>query len=122
MLNDGNTPPTVLITNRSFYLQRSVAHTGNELNGTSLAPWQEHKSGDLATNVRARRRQGLRPIEGRFVMLSYAITFLVLAIIAGLLGASGVAAMATNFAYILFVIALVLFLINLVSGRRTLAP
>ena len=30
-------------------------------------------------------------------MLSYALTFLVLAIIAGVLGASGVAAMATNF-------------------------
>ena len=55
-------------------------------------------------------------------MLSYALTFLVLAIIAAILGASGVAAMATNFAYILFVVALILFLVNMVSGRRTLVP
>ena len=51
-------------------------------------------------------------------MLSYALTFLVLAIIAAVLGAGGVAAMATNIAYVLFVIALVLFVVGLVSGRR----
>lgn len=55
-------------------------------------------------------------------MLSYALTFLVLAIIAAVLGASGVAAMATNFAYALFVIAIVLFLVNAITGRRTLVP
>jgi len=35
---------------------------------------------------------------------------------------SGVAAVATNIAYVLFVIAIVLFLVHLLSGRRTLAP
>jgi uncharacterized membrane protein YtjA (UPF0391 family) len=42
--------------------------------------------------------------------------------IAGALGVSGVAAVATNIAYVLFVIAIGLFLVHLLSGRRTLAP
>jgi len=31
-------------------------------------------------------------------------------------------AVATNIAYVLFVVAIVLFLVHLLSGRRTLAP
>ncbi len=105
-----------------MYLQHYQRDKDQADDGIALA-LQEITRAVTATRIFVRdAARGFSPAEGRFVMLSYAITFLVLAIIAGLLGASGVAAMATNFAYILFVIALVLFLINLVSGRRTLAP
>jgi len=61
-------------------------------------------------------------LERGGIMLYYALVFLVVALIAGLLGGSGMAAITTNIAYVLFVIAIVLFLVHLLSGRRTLAP
>jgi len=51
-------------------------------------------------------------------MLNWAITFLVVALIAGVLGLSGVAGAATQIAWILFVVFLILFLVGLVMGRR----
>ncbi|BDZ73705.1 MULTISPECIES: DUF1328 domain-containing protein [Methylophaga] len=51
-------------------------------------------------------------------MLSWALTFLIIGIIAGALGLSGVAGTATNIAWILFVIGLVLALIFFITGRR----
>jgi uncharacterized membrane protein YtjA (UPF0391 family) len=51
-------------------------------------------------------------------MLSWAITFLVLAIIAGVLGMGVVEGMAANIAWVLFVVFIVLFLVGLVTGRR----
>ncbi len=50
-------------------------------------------------------------------MLYYALVFLVVALIAGVLGVSGVAAVASQIAWGLFVVALVLFVVHLVSGR-----
>lgn len=51
-------------------------------------------------------------------MLSWALTFLVLALVAGILGATGVAGLSMNIAWILIVVFIVLFLISLVMGRR----
>jgi uncharacterized membrane protein YtjA (UPF0391 family) len=51
-------------------------------------------------------------------MLSWALTFLIIGIIAGILGLSGIAGTATNIAWILFVIGLVLALIFFITGRR----
>lgn len=51
-------------------------------------------------------------------MLSWALTFLVLALIAGLLGFGLVAGMSYGIAKILFFVFLVLLVISLVSGRR----
>jgi len=51
-------------------------------------------------------------------MLRYAIICFVIAIIAGALGLGGVSDLATTFAYVLGVIALVLFVIHLVTGKR----
>ena len=51
-------------------------------------------------------------------MLSWALTFLIIAILAALLGFSGVAGAATNIAWILFVVGIVLALVFAVSGRR----
>ena len=50
-------------------------------------------------------------------MFSWAITFLVVAIIAGVLGLSGIAGAATNIAWILFVVGLIVAAIFFVRGR-----
>lgn len=51
-------------------------------------------------------------------MLGWALTFLVVGIIAGALGLSGVAGTATSIAWILFVIGLVLAVIFFITGRK----
>lgn len=51
-------------------------------------------------------------------MFGWAITFLIVAIIAALLGFGALAGMAAWMAKILFVIGLILFLVFLVLGRR----
>ena len=52
-------------------------------------------------------------------MLYYALVFLIVGLIAGALGAFGVAAMASQIAWVLFLIGIVLLLVHLVSGRPT---
>ena len=52
------------------------------------------------------------------VMLYYALVFLLVGLIAAALGVSGVAAVATQISWILFVIAVILFLVHFISGRR----
>lgn len=51
-------------------------------------------------------------------MLHYALVFLVVGLIAGALGLVGVAALARQIAWILFLIGVVLIVIHLVSGHR----
>lgn len=51
-------------------------------------------------------------------MLSWAITFLVVALIAGILGFGFIAGTAASIAKILFFIFLVLFLVSFIQGRR----
>ena len=51
-------------------------------------------------------------------MLSWAITFLVIALIAAALGFGGIAGTATGIAKILFVVFLVLFIVAAIFGRR----
>jgi uncharacterized membrane protein YtjA (UPF0391 family) len=63
-----------------------------------------------------------RAAEGEKVMIYYAFVFLELALVAGTLGVSGVAAVATQIAWVLFVIGLILMLPHFIAGRRTLAP
>jgi uncharacterized membrane protein YtjA (UPF0391 family) len=50
-------------------------------------------------------------------MLSWAVTFLIIALIAGVLGFGFIAGTAAGIAKILFVVFLVLFLVSLVSGN-----
>jgi len=52
-------------------------------------------------------------------MLSYAITFLIIAIIAGVLGFGVIAGTAAMIAKVLFIIFLVLFLASFFGGRRS---
>ncbi|MDY0039161.1 MAG: DUF1328 domain-containing protein [Desulforhabdus sp.] len=51
-------------------------------------------------------------------MLAWALTFLIIALIAGLLGFTTVAGAAIEFAKILFFVFLVLFVVFLLLGRR----
>lgn len=51
-------------------------------------------------------------------MLGWALLFLVVGLIAGVLGFTGIAGVATNIAWILFVVGLVLAVIFLIAGRR----
>jgi uncharacterized membrane protein YtjA (UPF0391 family) len=51
-------------------------------------------------------------------MLSWAAVFLIIAIIAGVLGAGGVAGMSMNIAWVLFVVGLILAVVFFVVGRR----
>ncbi len=51
-------------------------------------------------------------------MLSWAITFLIIALIAGLMGFGMVGGMAYGAAKILFFVFLVLFIVSLLAGRR----
>ena len=51
-------------------------------------------------------------------MLSYAVTFLIIALIAGVLGFGVIAGTAASIAKILFIVFLVLFLVSLLRGRR----
>jgi uncharacterized membrane protein YtjA (UPF0391 family) len=50
-------------------------------------------------------------------MLSWAVTFLVIALIAGVLGFGVIAGTAAEFAKILFILFLILFVVSLVLGR-----
>jgi uncharacterized membrane protein YtjA (UPF0391 family) len=51
-------------------------------------------------------------------MLSYAVIFLIIALLAGVLGFGVIAGTAATIAKILFVIFLVLFVISLLKGRK----
>ena len=52
-------------------------------------------------------------------MLYFALMFLVVALIAGALNLAGVAAIAVQISWILFVIGVVLVVIHLITGRST---
>lgn len=55
-------------------------------------------------------------------MLNWAITFLIIALVAGLLGFGLVAGISYDAAKICFVVFLILFIVSLVMGRRAPAP
>jgi uncharacterized membrane protein YtjA (UPF0391 family) len=55
-------------------------------------------------------------------VLYYALVFLVLGLVAGALGVYGVAAVASQIAWVLFIVGLVLMLVHFISGRRTITP
>jgi|TARA_B100000965_G_C19584792_1_gene755228 uncharacterized membrane protein YtjA (UPF0391 family) len=56
-------------------------------------------------------------VRGAQRMFSWALTFLVLGLIAGLLGFTGIAGTATHIAWILFVVGIVLALIFAATGK-----
>ncbi len=52
-------------------------------------------------------------------MIGWAVTFLIIALIAGVLGFSGIAGTAVNIAWILFVVGLILAVVFMFKGRRS---
>ena len=56
--------------------------------------------------------------NGREQMISWAVTFFIIALIAAVLGFSGIAGAAANIAWILAAIGIVLAIVFFVSGRR----
>ena len=52
------------------------------------------------------------------IMLRWTVTFIILAIIAGVLGFGGIAAGAASIAKVLFFIFIILFLFSLIRGRK----
>jgi uncharacterized membrane protein YtjA (UPF0391 family) len=52
------------------------------------------------------------------IMINWAVTFLIIAIIAALFGFTGIAGTATNIAWILFIVGLVVAAIFYMRGRR----
>lgn len=63
----------------------------------------------------SRRQEEIGPREGDDALLSWALTFLVLALIAGALGFSGIAGASANIAWLLFVVFLALTVVAAVS-------
>ena len=55
--------------------------------------------------------------KGGYAMLNWSITFLIIGLIAAVLGFTGVAGAATQIAWILFVVFIVLFIASLLMGR-----
>jgi len=55
-------------------------------------------------------------------MLYYALMFLVVGLIAGALGLFGIAAIAGQIAWVLFLIGVVLIIAHMISGRRRALP
>jgi uncharacterized membrane protein YtjA (UPF0391 family) len=51
-------------------------------------------------------------------MLSWAIAFFILALVAAFFGLSGVAGAATNIAWVLLVLFVIAFVVSLIFGRR----
>jgi uncharacterized membrane protein YtjA (UPF0391 family) len=52
-------------------------------------------------------------------MLYYALVFLIVGLVAGALGIYGVAAIASQIAWVLFLIGIVLLVVHLISGTRS---
>jgi uncharacterized membrane protein YtjA (UPF0391 family) len=55
-------------------------------------------------------------------MLYYALMFLIVGLIAGALGLFGVAAVAGQIAWVLFLVGIILIVVHMVSGGRRLPP
>ena len=73
---------------------------------------------NLARTLRVLWCIAVQTEPGENYMLSLAVTFLVIALIAALLGFGGIAGTAAGIAKILFVIFLILFIVSLLFGRR----
>jgi uncharacterized membrane protein YtjA (UPF0391 family) len=56
--------------------------------------------------------------EGEMAMLYYALVFLIVGLVAGALGLFGIAAIAGQISWVLFLIALVFLVIHVATGRR----
>jgi uncharacterized membrane protein YtjA (UPF0391 family) len=92
----------------------------NQLVGSGVARRQIAYQKWRASRMAPRLLNHLTPFfQKEKTMISWALTFLVIAIIAAILGFSGVAGTAAWAAQVCVVVFLVLFLVSLIAGRRT---
>jgi len=61
-------------------------------------------------------------MEGALIMLHYALMFLIVGLLAGALGLVGVAAVAGQIAWILFLVGVILIIVHMARGGRHLPP
>jgi uncharacterized membrane protein YtjA (UPF0391 family) len=73
----------------------------------------------LTANAYIHRQNTARIPEVVFSMLSWAMTFLIIALIAAILGFGGIAGDAVGLAKIVFFLSIVLFIIASLMGRKT---
>jgi uncharacterized membrane protein YtjA (UPF0391 family) len=71
----------------------------------------------ITTKPRRQRRRGPQWVQ-EFTMLHYAVVFLVVALIAAVLGFGGIAAGAAGIAKILFVVFLIMAVVSFIFGYR----
>ena len=62
--------------------------------------------------------EGAGPTKEGMAMMSLALTFLIVGLVAGLLGLYGVAAVASQIAWVLFLVGVVLLVLHLARARR----
>jgi uncharacterized membrane protein YtjA (UPF0391 family) len=56
--------------------------------------------------------------QGGLIMLHWAVTFLIIGLVAALLGVTGVAGTATYIAYVLFVLFVIVAVVSFIMGKR----
>jgi uncharacterized membrane protein YtjA (UPF0391 family) len=82
----------------------------------------QNKNGTLTAMLRSWQLADLSYINIKFLedinMFSWALTFLVIGLIAAVFGFTGIAGTATNIAWILFVVGIILAIVFAVAGRR----
>lgn len=72
----------------------------------------------MGANPGARMDRHQHTLNTSLHMLSYALLFFIIAVIAAALGFGGLAGTSATIAKVLFVVFLVLFIISLVTGRK----
>jgi uncharacterized membrane protein YtjA (UPF0391 family) len=73
----------------------------------------------MASTVDSGTASAFDPGRKEQTMLYYALVFLIVGLVAGALGIYGVAAIASQIAWVLFLIGIVLLVVHLVAGTRS---
>jgi len=94
-------------------------HRPNQRRSPTPAAGKRLNVGAFPSSGATRGNSGTSPLRKEKTMLHYALVFLVVGLIAAALGLSGVAGVATQISWVLFLIAIILFVVHLVGGRRT---
>jgi uncharacterized membrane protein YtjA (UPF0391 family) len=99
-------------------LRTNLSHRERRLSFCLSSPSQNLAWLALARTLHPilRGRVSCKSEEKELAMLGWAVTFLIIALIAGLLGFTGIYVAAAGIAKILFVVFLVLFLVSLLVG------
>src|SRR5665213_1828458 len=109
--------PAPIVSSRSACTAIPVASRPYGISFTSRRTARSGPSKERGNDDRCGHSLASDP-HRRFAMLYYALMFLIVGLIAGALGIYGVAAIASQIAWVLFLIGIVLLVIHLVAGSR----